>query len=130
MRLPLTLVEELGEALLVVPAHAGDGDEIDPLRLSNSIDNLDRNNPFVRAAADLPIAAALPYHSIIARADPAVALEESDDGVVPYRSAHLPGAVSEEVIASGHSVQQTALAILEIRRILHLDLLRRASSGD
>ena len=132
VRLPLTLVEELGEALLVPSAHAADGGEADPLRLSNSIDNLDRNNPFVRAAADLPIPPALPFHSIIARADPAVALEESDDGLVPYRSAHLPGALSEEVITSGHSVQQTALAILEIRRILHLDLdlRRRADSGD
>src|SRR5690606_9271824 len=52
VRLPLTLVEEIGEALLVPSAHAADGGEVDPLRMSNSIDNLDRNNPFVRAAAD------------------------------------------------------------------------------
>jgi pimeloyl-ACP methyl ester carboxylesterase len=127
VRLPLTLVEELGEALQMPTAHAADGSG-DTGRLSNSIDNLDRNDPFVRAAADLPISPTLPYHSIIARTDPTVPLEQSDDGLVPYPSAHLPDALSEEVITSGHSVQQTALAILEIRRILHLDLLQRAES--
>src|SRR5690606_26492262 len=86
VRLPLTIVEELGEALQVVPpAHAGDDAEVDPRNLATSIDNLDRNDPFVRAIADLPMAPWLDYHSIIARTDPAVALEESDDGLVPYR---------------------------------------------
>ena len=56
-------------------------------------------------------------------------LAQSDDGLVPYQSAHLPGAVSEQVITSGHSVQQTAPAIQEIRRILHLDLQRAESGG-
>lgn len=130
VRLPLTLVEELGEALQGVSgAHATDGSDPSPGRLSNSIDNLDRNDPFVRAAANLPMAPGLPYHSIIARADPSVPLAQSDDGLVPYQSAHLPGAVSEQVITSGHSVQQTAPAIQEIRRILHLDLQRAESGG-
>ncbi|HIY71974.1 MAG TPA: alpha/beta fold hydrolase, partial [Candidatus Luteimonas excrementigallinarum] len=128
VRLPLTLVEGVGEVLqLVPPAEAADGEA--PSQLSNSIDNLDRNDPFVRAAADLPMAPGLPYHSIIARADPSVPLAQSDDGLVPYQSAHLPGAVSEQVITSGHSVQQTAPAIQEIRRILHLDLQRAESGG-
>src|SRR5690606_4606762 len=88
IRLPLTLVEELGDALTAVAnAHAADGSG--SARPPTSIDNLDRDDPFVRAAAELPIAPGLPYHSIIARADPSVALEESDDGLVPYRSAHL-----------------------------------------
>jgi len=43
---------------------------------------------------------------------------------VPYRSAHLPDALSEKVITSGHSVQETAPSILEIRRILHQDVDR------
>jgi hypothetical protein len=42
--------------------------------------------------------------------------------VVPYRSAHLQGAESELVITSGHSVQETPQAILEIRRILHAQI--------
>lgn len=49
---------------------------------------------------------------------PRTTLEDSDDGLVPYRSAHLPGAESELVIPYFHSVQETPEAILEIRRIL------------
>jgi hypothetical protein len=41
---------------------------------------------------------------------------------VPYWSAHLPGALSEKVIISGHSVQETPQAVLEVRRILHRDI--------
>jgi len=41
---------------------------------------------------------------------------------VPYVSSHLAGAESELVIPSGHSVQETPEAIMEIRRILHVHL--------
>jgi hypothetical protein len=51
----------------------------------------------------------------------------SSDGVVPYESAHLPGAISEVVIPSWHSVQETPEAIVEIRRILHLHLKEEAA---
>ena len=65
------------------------------------------------------------YHSIIGHYDPKVPLAESDDGLVPYWSAHLPGAVSERVVRSAHSVQETAPAIIEMRRILHEDIRDR-----
>ncbi|HRN61174.1 MAG TPA: alpha/beta fold hydrolase [Luteimonas sp.] len=133
VRLPLTVLENFGEILQLVPdAHAAGSGDASPLALPNSIDNLDRNDPFVRAAADLRLSGRVRTHSIIARLDPAVALEDSDDGLVPYPSAHLPGALSEKVITSGHSVQETALAILELRRILHQDVdehRARASSA-
>ena len=60
---------------------------------------------------------------------PKVSLDESSDGVVPYKSAHLLGAVSELIIPSWHSVQETPEAIVEIRRILHQHLaeISRAS---
>lgn len=90
--------------------------------LPNSIDNLQDTDPFVRAAAGLPVSPRVPYHSIIAERDHRGPLAESDDGLVPYRSAHLSGAASEKIVASGHSVQETAQAILELRRILHEDL--------
>ena len=78
---------------------------------------------FVRATADLPIAPGLPYHTIVGVRDPAIPLASSSDGAVPYASAHLPGAVSEKaIIPSGHSVQETPGAILELRRILRLDM--------
>jgi len=91
------------------------------LRIPNSIDNLKASDPFVKAAAQLPIAPGVKYHSIIAQRRADVPLAESDDGLVPYWSAHLDGAVSEKVIISGHSVQETPQAVLEIRRILRED---------
>lgn len=84
----------------------------------NSIDNLSAEDTFIRAAANLPISPAVRYHSIIARRSAEGPLDASDDGLVPYWSSHLDGAASEKVIVSGHSVQETPAAILEIRRIL------------
>ena len=88
----------------------------------NSIDNLDEKNRFVIANKGIQMANDIPYHSIIAKRKDQLALENSSDGVVPYLSAHLDGAVSEKIIISGHSVQENPKAILEIRRILHEDL--------
>ncbi len=79
----------------------------------------------MRTAAGFPISSQVRYHSIVAQANSEVALDDSDDGLVPYRSAHLPGAQSEKVIISGHSVQQSAAAILEIQRILREDMALR-----
>ncbi|AKK68844.1 hypothetical protein A989_00705 [Xanthomonas translucens DAR61454] len=63
------------------------------------------------------------YNSIIALRNPALPLADADDGLVPCRSAHLQGAESELVITSGRSVQETPQAILEIRRILHAQIV-------
>ncbi|KAF1697280.1 hypothetical protein CSC62_08755 [Pseudoxanthomonas jiangsuensis] len=120
VRMPLTLLESFGDVLQNGPDQ--DRAPKGAARAPNSIDNLDEHDGFVRAAATLPISPDVSYHSIIAQADPAVALQDSDDGLVPYRSSHLAGALSEKVVISGHSVQETAQAILEIRRILHQDL--------
>ena len=92
-------------------------------RPSTGPDDLSPGSLFVRATADLPIAPGLPYHTIVGVRDPLVALADSTDGAVPFASAHLPGAVSEKaIIPSGHSVQETPGAILELRRILRLDM--------
>ena len=42
----------------------------------------------------------------------------SSDGLVPYWSSHLDGAVSEKIVPSGHSAQQNPEAIEEVKRIL------------
>ncbi|WP_240141399.1 hypothetical protein [Nitrosomonas sp. HPC101] len=46
---------------------------------------------------------------------------------MPYWSAHLDGAASEKIVRSTHSVQGTAPAIIEMRRILHEDIRDRAT---
>ena len=117
IRLPVTLLARFTDVMRDI----GGGDGV-PQRLPNGIDNLRDTDPFVQAAAELPIAPAVRYNSIVARRNPAVPLADADDGLVPYRSAHLAGAESELVITSGHSVQETPQAILEIRRILHAEI--------
>jgi len=117
VRLPQTLVGHLhGLADLV----ASDQPEYARmLRASpNAIKALNSRSPYLRTTSKLEISPTVTYHSIIGRKKPDVPLEQSNDGLVPYPSAHLAGAESELVITSGHSVQETPEAILEIRRIL------------
>ncbi|TAA45737.1 esterase/lipase family protein [Pseudoxanthomonas winnipegensis] len=121
VRLPAALLNRFGEVMQDLTDQDARGKPRKAV-LPNSIDNLRDTDPFVRAAADLPISPQVRYNTIIARRDPAIALADSDDGLVPYRSAHLDGAESEQVITSGHSVQETPQAILEIRRILHAQM--------
>lgn len=124
--LPQSMLHEVGDLLKqVTPRTLGSVKSAAPdghalVRIPNSIDNLSDQDAFVQAAATLPLAQGLPFHSIIGRVQPEGALQDSSDGIVPYSSAHLDNAQSELVITSGHSVQEHPQAILEIRRILHL----------
>lgn len=93
-----------------------------PVRVPNGVDNLSENDRYIQLTARMPISPSVRYHSIIANDTPGVPLAESDDGLVPYRSAHLDGAESEKIIRYSHSVQETPEAILELRRILRLQL--------
>ena len=121
IKLPVSMLGRITEIaqLLVDPSSANAASVTRPL---NSISNLSNQDPFVRLAADLPIAKHVPYHSIIGNDTPELSLQLSSDGVVPYVSSHLPGAQSEKVIRSWHSVQETPEAIVEVRRILHTHL--------
>lgn len=122
MTVPFSVLGRLTEVaqLLVDPGSAPHASLRRPF---NSIDGLRDNDPFIRATADLPIPARVPYHSIIGWQTPESGpANAGSDGIVPYASAHLEGAQSEKCIASGHSVQETPEAILEIRRILAVHL--------
>ncbi len=124
VRLPLTILGAFGDAFMALQ-DPGDGDGKKPKEpvITNSIENLKASDPFIEASSALPIKPGLKYHSIIAKRKADVPTPESDDGLVPYWSAHLDGALSEKVIVSGHSVQETPEAVLEVRRILRQDLL-------
>ena len=93
-------------------------------RVGTSLDNMDARSPFLKRLGRAPLAPGVTAHSIIAR-DGGDSLEESDDGIVEYKSAHLEGAASEFVVESGHSCQGKPLAIREVRRIL-IEHLRAA----
>ncbi len=127
IRLPGALLDRFGDVMQDLTNSERDDPGGAPRRkgralVPTSIDNLRDTDPFVRATMDLPISPNVQYHTIIGREKPQVPLADSDDGLVPYRSAHLDGAASELVVTSWHSVQETPQAILEIRRILHVQL--------
>lgn len=118
IRLPPAVLTTLGGMIADINGVGKDAPKEGVRLVPNSIDNLSAEDTFIRAAANLPISPAVRYHSIIARRSAEGPLDASDDGLVPYWSSHLDGAASEKVIVSGHSVQETPAAILEIRRIL------------
>ncbi len=87
---------------------------------------------YLQTIAKLPISSDVFYHSIIGNRNSA-GVCSGTDGFVPYKSAHLEGAVSEKVIKSDHNVQTSPGGILEIRRILYENLglaQKQIRSGD
>jgi pimeloyl-ACP methyl ester carboxylesterase len=89
-----------------------------PLSIPTALDNMDASSPFLKTLASLPIAPGVQVNSIIAVKGTGP-IEEGDDGVVAYKSAHIEGVESELVVRSGHSTQGTAETIEEVRRILY-----------
>jgi pimeloyl-ACP methyl ester carboxylesterase len=90
-------------------------------RMPNSVDTLEPNDRFVRSVNKLPLAAGIPYHSIMGdrgRGD----TPNSSDGIVPYWSSHLDRAQSELIVHSGHGAQYNPEAIQEVARILKINL--------
>jgi hypothetical protein len=71
-----------------------------------------------------PVAPGIHAHSIIPTLQDGP-VEDRDDGVVEYKSAHIDGVESEVVIEhSGHSTQGNPLTVREVRRILLEELAR------
>ena len=113
--LPFRILSPLSDLLEQQPEimSLGSVDEI-----PRSTDNMDPTNKFIQTIAEIPIAPGVKAHSIIAVNNLEDPKEEWNDGVVAYQSAHIEGAASELIVASGHSAQENPLAIEEVRRIL------------
>ena len=90
-------------------------------KIQNGPSDLGEHSDFIALTKDTKIVD-IPYHSIIGNNKGDVPKSEMTDGIVPYNSAHLEGAVSEKIIEGGHSIQETPEAVLELRRILRLHL--------
>src|SRR5690606_14098150 len=114
--------KEMASLTELIKTDGDEGNNAPLLRIPNSIDNLSDTDPFIIASAGLPISPRVHYHTIVGVYKSKGPLQDSSDGVVPYKSAHLDGADSELAIPSWHSVQETPAAILELRRILRLQL--------
>ena len=119
VRLPVSVLKEMASLSDLLQ---GDTNKGSPLRIPNSIDNLSDTDPFIMAAANLPIPPRVHYHTIAGVYKSKGPLQDSSDGLVPCWSSHLEGADSELAIPSWHSVQETPAAILELRRILRLQV--------
>jgi hypothetical protein len=114
VKLPSTVVNGIAQA-----ATSSGDEKLNRLlrRPPTAADNMNPNNPGLKTLASIPVTPTVRAHSIIAvEGDGPV--EEGDDGVVAYRSAHIDEAVSEKIIRWGHSCQDQPEAIEEVRRIL------------
>jgi pimeloyl-ACP methyl ester carboxylesterase len=93
---------------------------------ANSIRFLRAKSPLLLAILKLPMSKQVTYHSVIGdqgKGD----TPHSSDGVVPYWSSHLPHAKSEKIVPSGHGANEDPDGIEEIRRILRLHLVEKAT---
>lgn len=90
-------------------------------RPPNSIDTLSPNNRFVLNINKIPVVSGIPYHTIMGDRGKGNA-PHSSDGIVPYWSSHMDGAVSECIVDSDHMAHQKPQTFAEVTRILKLNL--------
>ncbi len=95
---------------------------------NNSIRFLRADSPLLLSILHLPLAHPIPLHTIIGNRGIPGPIELSSDGIVPYWSSHLPSAVSEKVVPSGHGVNENRQGIEELDRILRQNLGERKTS--
>jgi hypothetical protein len=76
-------------------------------------------NRFIRALQDIPVSPSITVNSIVA-VEGEGPVQDGDDGVVKYSSAHIEPVESELVVRSSHSTQGNPHTIEEVRRILRL----------
>ena len=115
----VTLPLSIAAATADVLTNAGDALKLDKDRRTfNSINGMSPGNPAIEALRQIPVAPGIHAHSIIPTLQDGP-LNERNDGVVEYKSAHMDGVESELVIErQDHSTQSNPLAVREVRRIL------------
>jgi pimeloyl-ACP methyl ester carboxylesterase len=87
--------------------------------IPSAVDNMSPRHHFIRALQEIPVTPSVTVNSIVA-VDGDGPVEEGDDGVVKYSSAHIAPVESELVVKSTHSTQGNPHTIEEVRRILRL----------
>lgn len=89
------------------------------VEVPTSVDELSISHPVIRTLAELEIAPAVVYHSIMGDVSESKDAADWTDSVVRYESSRLRGAASELVIrGADHSVHFDPRASAEVRRIL------------
>ena len=123
IKMPLQLVEFPIDLMTKITPMLRSGDSL--LKNATSISNLSPEYPLYPALDKSPDKPGYIYHSIIGeRGSPHN--PRFNDGVVPYSSAHLPGAASEFVIHANHlNIANNKNTIEEVRRILTKDKAKK-----
>ncbi|MEB3752868.1 lipase family alpha/beta hydrolase [Acinetobacter sp. MD2(2019)] len=98
--------------------------QLDTSLVQNGPSDLSYKSKFMQLTRNVNPPSSLVFHSVMGNITKSNDPKIMTDGVVPYESAHLPGAVSEKIIPGGHSIQETPEAVLELRRILRLHLIQ------
>jgi pimeloyl-ACP methyl ester carboxylesterase len=113
----VTLPLSIAAATADVLTNAGDALKLDKDRRAfNSINGMSPRNPAIEALRQIPVAPGIHAHSLIPTLQDGP-LNDRDDGVVEYKSAHIDGVESELVIErQGHSTQSNPLAVREVYR--------------
>jgi len=125
IRLPVAFISAVGDTL-----QSQDLDfkelvsQIDHGLIQNGPSDLSHQSKFMELTEDIAPRKGLVFHSIMGNITNSDDLNVITDGIVTYKSAHLEGAVSEKIIKGGHSIQETPEAVLELRRILRLHLVK------
>lgn len=91
--------------------------------IQNGPSDLSKKSKFMELTASILPEKGLVFHSIMGNITKSDDPNVITDGIVPYKSAHLDGAVSEKIFTGGHSIQETPEAVLELRRILRQHLV-------
>lgn len=91
--------------------------------IQNGPSDLSKKSKFMELTASIPPEKGLVFHSIMGNITKSDDPNVITDGIVPYKSAHLDGAVSEKIFTGSHSIQETPEAVLELRRILRQHLV-------
>ena len=119
VKLPVALLRVGNEELKSVTFT---GDDLRLTRMPNSVDTFSPKNRFVKAINTVPITPGIPHHVISGDRGKGGNKDSTkpvmSDGIVPYWSSHMDGAVSELVVPSSHSAHQNPQAIAEVKRIL------------
>jgi hypothetical protein len=127
------IIRNLVRALMALPTNlAGVDKEIiqnrDALQsgvslvVPSAVDNMSPRHHFIRTLQTIPVASSVEVNSIIA-VETDGPVEQGNDGVVEYSSAHIEPVESELVVRpSPHSTQGNPHTIEEVRRILRLHM--------
>lgn len=123
IKLPGAFLSAVGDVLTQEESLKDALKEIDHSFIQNGPSDLSYQSKFMALTKNIMPKSGMKYHSIIGNATKSDDLNLISDDVVPYKSAHLDGAISEKIIKGGHSIQETPEAVLELRRILRLHLI-------